>query len=681
MYRTYISLLNVCATCLALFFLSSLNIIAETLSGRVVDEEGNPVAELTVALRELIGEDTEFAITDNIGNFSLPTSNSSVVLMLYPKTKVGYSIRRVSIEGMIHYPEQTHYGTKGIQFTILEGAEIKNVEIIVRKRLPLKGQVLNHDGTPLKNVRVMLRFSGRAINRSATTSIATETDLDNDGYFMEYVDDPGYYEVSVRYEKMFAISEEMLLTKEKENQKFVLMLGGKTHVNIDGIKVEPPPLKQQKDNVVPHQNPDTTPKSMFSGRVVDTDGNPITGFKIGLQPMQFINRMAVPEAAWMNTSIVPDSYIPRSLLLSAVNPSGTFSFTNIKAGPQQLVILPEDTTIDTANIPNKSQHKSHLESEYEIQSIKTGQLIYSDILGYPLFSLIQFTFAINPGATIENVEITVKQRSLIRGKIVYADGSPVKEKSIKLRMKEPQNREKGPIRLGDADGYTSEVNIHTDTYGDFSVYVENPGDYFFHVKHILLSAEAGPITIEDNTQQNELILKFNGTLIFPDTPTDDKKVNQQGFSEDEQFPDVWVMNPENGHTYKLITCEDWYDAHQQATKNGAHLVSINDEAEHKWIMEMFGKGFIWIGLNDLKKEGEWEWDSGEPLTYKIWETNKLYADETLSDEEKDYVLMSLNGAWEATAPNSTLWIMTRQAIIENDGRLSTIPPKNVLESR
>ncbi len=78
----------------------------------------------------------------------------------------------------------------------------------------------------------------------------------------------------------------------------------------------------------------------------------------------------------------------------------------------------------------------------------------------------------------------------------------------------------------------------------------------------------------------------------------------------------------------------------------------------------------------IKKEGEWEWDSGEPLTYKIWETDKLYADETLSDAEKDYVLMSLNGAWEATAPNSTLWIMTRQAIIENDGRLSTIPPKS-----
>ncbi len=38
--------------------------------------------------------------------------------------------------------------------------------------------------------------------------------------------------------------------------------------------------------------------------------------------------------------------------------------------------------------------------------------------------------------------------------------------------------------------------------------------------------------------------------------------------------------------------------------------------------------------------------------------------------------MNLNGAWQATAPQSTLWTMTRQAILENDGLLSTIQPKS-----
>ena len=164
---------------------------------------------------------------------------------------------------------------------------------------------------------------------------------------------------------------------------------------------------------------------------------------------------------------------------------------------------------------------------------------------------------------------------------------------------------------------------------------------------------------------------MNGVLLFPDTTSEDKAA-----ADEEQIPDVWVVNPINGHSYKLIVCDDWHDAHHKATQNGAHLVSINDEAEHKWIQEIYGSGFFWIGLNDLEKEGEWKWDGGEPVTFKNWETIELFPDGNLTDDEKDHVVMNLNGAWQATAPQSTLWTMTRQAILENDRLLSTIQPKS-----
>ena len=192
----------------------------------------------------------------------------------------------------------------------------------------------------------------------------------------------------------------------------------------------------------------------------------------------------------------------------------------------------------------------------------------------------------------------------------------------------------------------------------------------FHVKYIVLTAEAGPITIKDNKQQNHLFLKLNGKLLFPDSSSED-----QAAVDEEQLVDVWVVNPSNGHSYKLIECEDWYDAHHKATLNGAHLISINDATEHKWIQEIYGSGFFWIGLNDLDKEGEWMWDGGEAVTYEAWEKNELFSDGNLTDAEKDYVVMNLNGAWQSTGPQSTVWIMTRQAILENDGLLSTIPPK------
>ena len=58
--------------------------------------------------------------------------------------------------------------------------------------------------------------------------------------------------------------------------------------------------------------------------------------------------------------------------------------------------------------------------------------------------------------------------------------------------------------------------------------------------------------------------------------------------------DVWVVNPENGHAYKRVHCETRNDAIAQATKEKAHLVSINDEAEQTWLAAVFGQKFYWI---------------------------------------------------------------------------------------
>ena len=53
--------------------------------------------------------------------------------------------------------------------------------------------------------------------------------------------------------------------------------------------------------------------------------------------------------------------------------------------------------------------------------------------------------------------------------------------------------------------------------------------------------------------------------------------------------EAWVVNPTNGHIYKKIRCKRWEDARATATAEGAHLVSINDEAEQKWLVETFGE--------------------------------------------------------------------------------------------
>lgn len=661
---------------------------AETFSGRVLDGSGNPVPDVTVALHEYRNQMAELSITDDDGFYSVSGTNFPVKLDLHPRNNTPYVISMINIAGMIYYPNQNPNLSNGLVFSIVDGVDIKNVQIQVRKRTLIRGRVLNPDGTPLSNVDVRLDLSGQSINGSSPMIRGMLIQLDAEGYFQKYVDGPGYYTLSVEYQKKIAKTDEMFITGNPEKDKLVLMLDGKTATNLNDEENDLQKQRQRQHSIINQIEQITTfsskEKSSFSGSVVDTQGNTVSELQIGLKPMQLRHGIFFPEMSRIGVindkvsdisqtkqidSLIKSEDIdnklpPRNILISGLSTTGKFSFNEIESGPLRLFILPEDGTLDTAKKSNPDQ----LVSEFEIFSVRIGDMIFGNFIDRHLSPLNQGTFAINPGTIINNVEITVKRKTSISGKIVYSDGTPLKNRNTKIRIKEPQGKIKW---LGDADGYTSSAYIQTDDYGNFSVFVEKSGDYYFHVKHIVLSAEAGPITIKDKSQQNDLILKLNGKLLFPDSSSE-----EQIAIDEEQLVDVWVVNPANGHSYKLIECEDWYDAHHNATQNGSHLLSINDEAEQKWISEIFGSGFFWIGLNDLEKEGEWKWDGGEAVTYVRWETNELFPDGNLTDAEKDYVVMNLNGAWQATGEHSTVWIMTRQAILENDGLLSTIQPKS-----
>ena len=648
--------------------------LAGTFSGRVIDEAGNPIPRVTVALREYNTDAITSSITDDIGVFSIPITTSTVKLMLLPKNKSAYTIRSVNIADVIFYPIRQEYDFGGLIFSITQEADIRDVKVIVHKKIQIKGRVLNPDGTPLKDVKVRLRLEGHSLVRMSRGTRDFFTQLDDNGYFTDYVDYPGFYKVTVTHQRMLAKTEEFLIPEKQPHQKLVLMLGGKTLTNSDkDIKVQVPPLTQVQKQVPNIISTSSKEKAVFSGRVVDTEENTVTGFTLGIQPVQFIQG-----------SVMPDIFMEkqRTLSVSRTDSTGEFSFTDIEFGPLQLYNLPKDIPLNTVRISSELMYRSHLESEFVIQSVKIGHLTIDNKIDPMPPPSNRFIFGIKPGGTVENVEITVKQRTHIRGRVVYTNGLPLKNASVDIQMKEPRKElPKARIRKRNVDDYSSKADIRTDDDGYFSVYVEKPGDYFFRVKYIVLTAEAGPIEIENNVQQNELLLKLNGTLIFTDTPRHIIEDQDPAPPNDPQIPDVWVVNPANGHAYKLIACEDFYDAHLQATKNGAHLVSINDKAEHKWITDVFGHGFFWIGLNDLEKEGEWQWDGGEPVTYTAWEANEIYPEQTLSDAEKDYVVTNFKGAWQATAPGSTVWIMTRQAILENDGLPSTIQPKQNAEEK
>ena len=75
----------------------------------------------------------------------------------------------------------------------------------------------------------------------------------------------------------------------------------------------------------------------------------------------------------------------------------------------------------------------------------------------------------------------------------------------------------------------------------------------------------------------------------------------------------------NGNQYILTSELFWEDAQAEATRLGGNLVTINGDQEEQWLRDTFGSAErFWIGLNDSETEGQFEWVSGQPVTYLNW---------------------------------------------------------------
>jgi len=116
-------------------------------------------------------------------------------------------------------------------------------------------------------------------------------------------------------------------------------------------------------------------------------------------------------------------------------------------------------------------------------------------------------------------------------------------------------------------------------------------------------------TIRGDTQWNDLggYNARRAIIEFPDTVA----------NADLSDP---VFNPANGHIYVRTTPTTWQGAENVAKLNGHHLVTIEDEAESKFIGGTMGTG--WIGIHDNTHEGKWVWTSGQTPAFTNWNTGE-----------------------------------------------------------
>ena len=366
----------------------------------------------------------------------------------------------------------------------------------------------------------------------------------------------------------------------------------------------------------------------FTGRVVDGAGHPIAGLTVVLVPV------ADGHGAWfpieVNERQWPDD--PRAFQ-AETDAEGRFAITDAIVGPVLLGLFP--------------YHKP----EAHILKVQIGDMF----LYAPEESWGRgIVFSAEPGERIEDVKVTVQRFLQLRGKVLKMDGSPlVNAQRVKFRVRQ--------LSLdGEYDGrtsWTTETNAEGNFVQYIPPYVDGPMFYFMSVTCRDGSAQLDPIVVRPSDLMHEAIFTFETPLI-PDVPGNAVPRFQGGLDA----TGVWIVNPENGHAYKKIPFSGVEDAIAQATKEDAHLVAINDASEQHWLERAFSPMRTLIGLSDIEEEGQWQWHSGEPLTYTNW---AQYEPQDTDNGDEDYVIM-MGDKWIDMGPGDIRWRFIQTVLFEKD---------------
>ena len=391
--------------------------------------------------------------------------------------------------------------------------------------------------------------------------------------------------------------------------------------------------------VVPLSSNAEEDASTLSGRVIDMEENPVSDLTLGIQPIDIID-----GEMWQ---------IPTPMQQSRTNSTGSFHIGGIVPGHAKLVMVPK-----TGNF----------ESDTEIRSIDIGGLSFLPI-DMPNFQIsheqrIRFlsTFEVEPkkvstvggiplyiksGVDIKDITVTVRPRMRIRCRVLLVDDTPLTDATVKLHL---NYRSLDDVMSGNF----SRSPTYTDSDGYIVLYVNLPAFCTVSVEYQGDTATAETFKIAEGQRRHDLVFRLSEASV-PPVP----KMPMPNPME------AWVVNPVNGHAYKKIRCRSWKDAHATATAEGAHLVSINDEAEQKWLVETFGEEPFLIGLTYVANQTEWRWTSGEPVTYTNWALQELEMDQDVL-----VFVDMINGKWHIGTSESLQRIGI--ALLEKeDGKLET----------
>lgn len=120
-----------------------------------------------------------------------------------------------------------------------------------------------------------------------------------------------------------------------------------------------------------------------------------------------------------------------------------------------------------------------------------------------------------------------------------------------------------------------------------------------------------------------------------------------------------LRNPEwkeyRDHLYRLTPMRcNWIEGEKYAAELGGHLLAVNDPEEQEWVLNTFGTEVVWIGCTDGESEGNWQWTTGEAMSFTSWhpdEPNNRHA------TGEDFGILNFNrrGLWNDLGPTASEW--------------------------
>ena len=358
--------------------------------------------------------------------------------------------------------------------------------------------------------------------------------------------------------------------------------------------------------------------SSLSGRVVDAQGKPVAGLKLAIKPVKFdLRRDTIPRTPFT------------SWLRSVTDAEGRFSFRNIDPVTSQFAMFPEHG------------------SDYELISMTISDLTFHSTAFRRSFptGYGKLTFEIEPGEHLENVVVNVKTpRTRIRGRVLLQDGTPLANEELWITVNRFRPSPSGRGGSGGGSGR----NVKTDNQGYFVTYnASAPAENTVMMTYKGIFAKSEKIVLNEGERYDDLVFVIK---------------NMERLKAREN---VWIGNPATGTAYRVIQCDSWEDANAKAEAENAYLVAINDEAEQKWLEEIFPeKAFFWIGLTVPREGTSWQWKNGQPLTYTNWVTSKKPEIVPTADSAIPIAMEFYSKRWMAIGNESPFLPAVKQTILE-----------------